>query len=344
MLRSFDVERSGRVLVARYTRPPHNFLDGTAVRELDLLTRQVNRDRDVGAVVLTGGPPGRFITHFDVAELTATAELPARVPALRPGPLLGEVAVRAGLGTTRWPWAQAAAERFGPLGRGLATLSRFHHVIRRMHGSHAVWIAAIGGPCLGAGLELALACDLRLAADDPGVALGQPEILGGIIPGAGGTQHLPRVVGTAHALELILDGRSVDAAEALRLGLLSRVVAPADLAPAAAALAARLATRPPAAVAAAKRAVYVGSARAIRRGLLVEGGGLISAGATGIVHRVGTSFAADLERLGESPFVAEPEPWFNGRRAGEAATGPRPSRTPPRTQGSFDPPGWPKEP
>lgn len=86
-------------------------------------------------------------------------------------------------------------------------------------------IAAIRGFALGGGLELALACDLRVAADS--ARLGQPEILLGIIPGAGGTQRLPRLVGAARAKELIWSGRQVRAEEALAIGLVDRV-APAD--------------------------------------------------------------------------------------------------------------------
>ena len=85
-----------------------------------------------------------------------------------------------------------------------------------------VTIAAITGYALGGGLELALACDLRVAADD--ARLGQPEILLGIIPGGGATQRLPRLIGTGRARDLVLTGRQVGAAEALQMGLVDRVV------------------------------------------------------------------------------------------------------------------------
>ncbi|MHC4547714.1 MAG: enoyl-CoA hydratase/isomerase family protein [Planctomycetota bacterium] len=83
-------------------------------------------------------------------------------------------------------------------------------------------IAAIRGYCLGAGCELALCCDLRVAGE--GATFGQPEVVLGIIPGAGGTQRLPRLVGLGRAKDLILTGRLIDAAEAERIGLASRVV------------------------------------------------------------------------------------------------------------------------
>src|SRR3990172_7546798 len=78
---------------------------------------------------------------------------------------------------------------------------------------------AIAGTCLGGGTELALACTFRVAADDPRVRIGLPEVQLGIIPGFGGTQRLPRLVGLARALDLILTGRRLDAAPAARIGL-----------------------------------------------------------------------------------------------------------------------------
>ena len=75
-----------------------------------------------------------------------------------------------------------------------------------MNRSRCVYLAAVSGPTLGGGHELALACDLRYAADDPSVMLGQIEILAGVVPGGGGTQRLARIVRTARALELVLEG------------------------------------------------------------------------------------------------------------------------------------------
>ncbi len=117
-------------------------------------------------------------------------------------------------------------------------------------------VAAINGFALGGGLELAMACDLRLASS--GAWLGQPEILLGIIPGWGGTQRLPRLVGRGRALELLLSGEQIGADRALELGLVNQVVEPERLAAAAEELATRLAEQAPLAVAAIKRAVTIG--------------------------------------------------------------------------------------
>jgi enoyl-CoA hydratase/carnithine racemase len=108
-------------------------------------------------------------------------------------------------------------ERSGPLMSSISAVSRIPKPV----------IAAITGYALGGGCELALACDFRVVADD--AKLGQPEILLGVIPGAGGTQRLARLVGASRAKEIIFSGRFVDAQEALAIGLADKVVPAADV-------------------------------------------------------------------------------------------------------------------
>ena len=129
-------------------------------------------------------------------------------------------------------------------------------------------IAAVNGFALGGGLELALACDFRVCAQD--TRLGLPEILLGVIPGGGGTQRLPRLIGSSRAKELILSGRQVRAEEALAIGLVNRVVAPDGVLDAALAWAAELAAGPLVAQGLAKSAVDGGLERALADGLAVE--------------------------------------------------------------------------
>jgi enoyl-CoA hydratase len=118
--------------------------------------------------------------------------------------------------------AGADVSEFADPGAPALVAARFHAATQAIADLGAVTIAAITGYALGGGLELALACDLRVVADD--AKLGQPEILLGIIPGGGATQRLPRLVGTARAKDMILTGRQVTAAEAERMGLADRVV------------------------------------------------------------------------------------------------------------------------
>lgn len=130
-------------------------------------------------------------------------------------------------------------------------------------------IAAIDGYCLGGGLELALACDIRMATTS--AQFGLPETGLGLIPGGGGTQRLSRLVGLGWALDLILSGERIDAAQALRIGLVTRVVDdPSGLLPAAEALASRWASRPPAALAFAKEATRQGLEMSLADGLQLE--------------------------------------------------------------------------
>jgi len=129
-------------------------------------------------------------------------------------------------------------------------------------------IAAINGDAMGQGLELALACDLRIAA---GIAhLGLPQILSGLIPWDGGTQYLPRLVGRAKAMEMILLGESISAEEAYRVGLVNKVVALEELSLVVADMAQGIASRAPVAVRYAKEAVEKGLALTLEQGLRLE--------------------------------------------------------------------------
>ncbi len=129
-------------------------------------------------------------------------------------------------------------------------------------------IAAINGFALGGGLELALACDLRFAATT--AKLGLPEVSLGIIPGYGGTQRLPRLVGLGNALSLILTGDHIDAQEALRIGLVQGVSEPAELLDAVKKVALRIASRSPSAVRLAKQAARRGLRGTLGDGLELE--------------------------------------------------------------------------
>ncbi len=144
----------------------------------------------------------------------------------------------------------------------------FQDVFTRLERLPQVTIAAINGYALGGGCELALACDLRICADNS--RLGQPEILLGVIPGAGGTQRLPRLVGMGRAKEIILSGRFVDPEEAQRIGLVNEVVPPDEVYNRAVSLAEAYARGPRVALQAAKQAVANGMEVGINEGLLIE--------------------------------------------------------------------------
>jgi enoyl-CoA hydratase len=140
-------------------------------------------------------------------------------------------------------------------GERLALRGQF--VFRLIESSSRPVIACINGFALGGGCELALACTLRLAAES--AKLGQPEVKLGLIPGYGGTQRLPRLIGQSGALKLILTGEIISATEALRIGLVDEVVPAAELMPRARSIAHNIAAQAPLAVAASLEAVHRGA-------------------------------------------------------------------------------------
>jgi len=174
-----------------------------------------------------------------------------------------------------------------------------HELFRNIEEFEKPVIAAINGVALGGGLEIALCCDIRIASAT--ARFGLPEIKLGVIPAAGGTQRLPRLIGEARAKELILTADLVDAETALRYGIVSRVHPPADLMPAALELAQRIAEHPPLAVRFAKRAINRGMQTDLDSGLEYE--------------RYAAAMVIDSEdrKEGMRAFVEKRKPSFIGR-------------------------------
>ena len=153
--------------------------------------------------------------------------------------------------------------------RGAEEASAFgSRIFRKLETGPQFVLAAVNGFALGGGCELALACHARIASDN--AKFGLPEVSLGIIPGYGGTQRLPRLVGLGLASELIATARMIDAAEALRIGLVNRVVPLVELLPAALALATQVAANAPLAVAAALEAARRGLDSDLDQGLRLE--------------------------------------------------------------------------
>ncbi|WP_353827731.1 enoyl-CoA hydratase/isomerase family protein [Agromyces sp. SYSU T0242] len=170
----------------------------------------------------------------------------------------------------------------------------------RIESSRLVFIAELAGHALGGGLELALACDIRIAADS-GFTLGLPEIALGLIPGNGGTQRLPRIVGRARAAELLLTGERFTARDALAWGLVSRLHEAAEFDERAAELAHRLALGAPLALAATKRALHDGADLDLGPALAVE-------------EREGAPLAGTYDAAeGLAAFLEKRVPVFEGR-------------------------------
>jgi enoyl-CoA hydratase len=160
-------------------------------------------------------------------------------------------------------------------------------------------VAAVRGFALGGGCELAMACDIVVAAED--AVFAQPEIALGVIPGGGGTQRLTRAIGKARAMDLILTGRRIDANEAERLGIVSRVVASERVVPEALEVAARIAAGPAVAVRAAKRAVLAAAELPLSAGLTDERRAFFEL------------FATEDQAEGMAAFVEKRPPRWTGR-------------------------------
>jgi 3-hydroxyacyl-CoA dehydrogenase/enoyl-CoA hydratase/3-hydroxybutyryl-CoA epimerase len=180
---------------------PVNKLSDAVKVEFEALLIGLRDDSSIRAAVLISGKPDSFIAGADIEEFTALT-------------------------------TESAAERLSFEGQ---------EMVSRIETLPTPVVAAIHGACLGGGLELALACHYRVATDHPKTQLGLPEVQLGLIPGAGGCQRLPRLIGARAALDMILTGRSERGAKALRLGLVDELVPPSILRATAIAAADRLA-------------------------------------------------------------------------------------------------------
>ncbi|HGM4188669.1 TPA: enoyl-CoA hydratase/isomerase family protein [Pseudomonas aeruginosa] len=279
--RHLRIEQRGRVLQVLLDNPPANFLTTAVMQELADLLEDLEQRQDIGAVILSGAADGVFLTHFDVDEIErAVAPITFSMPAWLTHLLLESESLLRHL-----PGARKLLRR--TLLAGVADMNLFHEVTAHMRRMDKVFIAAINGLALGGGCELALACDLRLMAEDDRVErfLGQPEVLIGLIPGGGGTQMLARSLGVARALELCLEGQLLEPRQALALGLVNGLAPAEELLEAADALAQRLSRRSPQAVRLIKRSIYQAASRDWTEGMASEKAGFLSAASQGNTRR-----------------------------------------------------------
>ena len=250
--------------------------------------------RDAVALVTIDNPPMNALSAALLDELEAEIDAldrdgDVRVIVVRGA---GDRAFVAGADIKEFPALRESASEGGSA-RGIQRLGH------RMDAADTPFVAAIHGYCLGGGLELAMCCDVRVCADD--ATLGQPEIQLGLIPGGGGTQRLPRLVGQGRAMFLNLTGDFVDAETAYAWGLVERVVPAAELEDVAVAIAGRIASRSPHAV-----AVLRELARTTRDLPLGEG---LRREADGFVRCLRSEDGAE----GVAAFIEKRPPVFSGR-------------------------------
>lgn len=207
----------GRIAIITLDHPPVNAFNTQTVKDLDAAIDLALEDETVKVIIITGGGQMAFAAGADINEINQKIEDPDQ---------------------------------------SLEYMRTGHGTFNKIEKAKKPVIAAINGYCLGGGLELAMACHLRVAGDR--ARIGQPEINLGIIPGWGGTQRLPRIVGPSKAAEMILTGDQITAQEAYRLGLVNKVVPMGDVLKEAKGLARKIAS---------KSAVAIGCAMdAIERG------------------------------------------------------------------------------
>ena len=262
MTQYISTEQDGFVAVVTIENPPLNQLSAPLLEELETEIDRLDHDDGVRAIVLAGAGERAFVAGADIKEF----------PSLRQ--------------------AAADAQEQGSA-RGIQKLGH------RMDAARTPFVAAIHGFCLGGGLEIAMCCDIRVASDD--AQLGQPEIKLGLIPGGGGTQRLPRLVGQGRAMYLNLTGDFVDAETAYQWGLVDRVVPGAEVEEAAVAIAGRIAAQSPHAV-----AVLRELARTTRDLPLGEG---LRREADGFVRCLRSEDGAE----GVAAFIEKRPPVFSGR-------------------------------
>ena len=256
------VEHDGRIAIITLDHPPVNALSAQLLEELEEAYDEIDRSDETRAIVIRGEGEKAFVAGADITEFPAMREA-----------------------------IEEAAESGSA--RGIQKLAA------RMDVGRTPVVAAIHGYCLGGGLELAMACDIRVAAED--AQLGQPEIKLGLIPGGGGTQRLPRLVGHGRALYLNLTGDPISGTQAYDWGLVEKAVPRDGLMEAALELARTLSERSPFAMGVIKELAAETRDLPLSEGLRRE--------AQGFMRCIGSADGAE----GVVAFLEKRKPEFTGR-------------------------------
>jgi enoyl-CoA hydratase/carnithine racemase len=248
-----------RIAIITLDHPPVNAFNAQTVQDLSAALDMALEDKAVKVVIITGAGRLAFVAGADISEINEIQDADHAMKLARAG----------------------------------------QEVFNKIEKAKKPVIAAINGVCLGGGLELAMACHLRVAGDR--ARIGQPEINLGIIPGWGGTQRLPRIVGPSKAAEMILTGDPIPAQEAYRLGLVNKVVPMGDVLKEAKGLARKIAGKSAVAIGCAMEAIERGRHRPLEEALEVE------------IEQFGAISKSEDMREGVQAFLEKRQPQFKDR-------------------------------
>ena len=255
-----STETEGAVAVVTIDHPPVNALSAPLLEELEAELVRLDGDDSIRAIVLKGAGERAFVAGADISE---------------------------------FPTLRESAQDDGGSARGIQKLGA------RMDTARTPFVAAIHGFCLGGGLELAMCCDIRVAAED--AQLGQPEIKLGLIPGGGGTQRLPRLVGLGKAMLLNMTGDFIDGRTAYEWGLVEKAVPKEELEEAALGIAGTIAQRSPVAIGVLRELARTTRDLPLEEGLRREADGFRRC------------LASEDGLEGVTAFLEKREPQFTGR-------------------------------
>ena len=290
-----DVENHGAVLVARIDGGPHALFDAALTKQLKELVDRADRDPNIHAVVFTGTHPDRFLSHSDVTWLqqggVGFPPINTRIAGIvsRMARVINKVPIiRTLAGMTRL--------------KTLLQLDSFHATFLKMNASGTIFVAALNGSALAVGAEFAWACDLRIMADGDFV-IGLSEVLLALTPGGGGSQRLPRLIGTQQSLVTILQGKPFTPAEALALGAIDEVVPQNKVLARAIERAEYLSLRSKQSIGAIKRSIYFGSSLRLEEGLQLEHAEFLVRDQSKEAQERMLAYIAATEATGELPLL-----------------------------------------
>src|SRR5438132_10507144 len=257
-----EIDEHGITLIVRINGGKHALLTPDIASQLGTLVDRADKDPNIHAVVFTGAHPDRFLSHADVAWLqeggVGFPPVNTRVAGIvsRMARVINKLPiVRSLAGMTRL--------------KTLLQLDDLHATFLKMNASGTIFVAALNGSALAVGAELAFACDLRIMADGEHV-IGLTEVLLALTPGGGGSQRLPRLIGTQQTLVAVLEGRPFTPAEALSLGAVDEVVPQEEVLARSIERAEYLSLRSKKSLGAIKRSIYFGSSLSLEQGLQLE--------------------------------------------------------------------------